>query len=110
MNNSKHLPFDVTSSFTDVSSDFTIDVILKQIYDQSEINANLPKQEMKYFLLLYTKNVYFRYKNDNYTQTDDVAMGSPLRSVIAGKFTVKLERTSIATFEESYGSLEKLCG
>ena len=65
---------------------------------------------MKYFLLLYTKNVHFRYKNDNYTQTDDVAMGSPLGSVIAGKFTVKLERTNIAKFGESNESLEKLCG
>ena len=65
---------------------------------------------MKYFPLLYTKNVHFRFKNDNYTQTDDVAMGSPLGSVISGKFTVKLERTSIANFEESYESLEKLCG
>ena len=65
---------------------------------------------MKYFPLLYTKNVHFRFKNDNYTQTDDVAMASPLGSVISGKFTVKLKRTNIANFEESYESLEKLCG
>ena len=65
---------------------------------------------MKYFPLLYTKNVHFRFKNDNYTQTDDVAMGSPLGTVISGKFTVKLKRRNIANFEESYESLEKLCG
>ena len=43
-NNFKLISFDVTSLFTNVPLDFTIDVILKRIYDENEVNTNIPKQ------------------------------------------------------------------
>ena len=42
-NNFKLISFDVTSLFTNVPLDFTIDVILKQVYDENEENTNIPK-------------------------------------------------------------------
>ena len=41
--------------------------------------------------------MHFSYNGDIYTQTDGVAMGSPLGPVLAGIFTVELERTILQT-------------
>ena len=41
LNNFKLISFDVTSLFTNVLLDFTIDVILKQIYNEKEVNTNI---------------------------------------------------------------------
>ena len=87
------ISFDVKSLFTYVSLDFTIDVILKRIYDKNEIHTNIKRLEMKELLLLCTKNVHFMFNNNICQQCVDVATGSPLGPVIAGIFMVKLERT-----------------
>ena len=42
-NNFKLISFDVISLFTNVPLDFTIDVILKWIYNENEVNTNIPK-------------------------------------------------------------------
>ena len=80
-NNFKLISFDVTLLFTNVPLDITIDVILKRIYDENEVNTNIPKQQMRDLLLLCTKNVHFSYNGDIYTQADGVAMGSSLGPV-----------------------------
>ena len=60
-NHFKLISFDVTSLFTDVPLDFTIDIILKRIYDENEVNTKIPKQQMRDLLFLCTKNVHFSY-------------------------------------------------
>ena len=50
---------------------------------------------MKGIPLLCTKNVHFTYRDVVYLQTDRVAMDSLLEPVMAGKFTVDLERSLI---------------
>ena len=57
--NFRFISFDVTSLFKNVPLDFTIDVILKRIYDENEVNTNIPKQQRRYLLLLCNKNVHF---------------------------------------------------
>ena len=52
---------------------------------------------MRDLLLLCSKNVHFSYNGDIYTQTDGVAMGSPLGPVLAGIFMAELERTILPT-------------
>ena len=99
-NNFKLISFDVTSLFTNVPLDFTIDVILKRIYDENEVDTNIPKQQMRDLLLLCTKNVHFSYNGDISTQADCVAMGSPLGPVLAGIFMVELERAIFPTLRE----------
>ena len=44
-----------------------------------------------------TKNVHFCFGGDIYQQNDGVAMGSPLRPVLAGIFMVELEAKIILT-------------
>ena len=108
-NNFKLISFDVTSLFTNVPLDFTIDVILKRIYDENEVNTNIPKQQMRDLLLLCTKNVHFSYNGDIYTQADGVGMGLLLGSVLAGIFMVELERTILPTLREHMSPWKKVC-
>ena len=69
------ISFDVKSLFTNVTIDFTIDLILKRIYEDNEIQTNIRKKEMKQLLLLCTKNVHFSYNGILYQQGDKIAMG-----------------------------------
>ena len=91
---------DVKSLFTNVPLDFTIDLILKCIHEDIEIQTNIKKKEMKQLLLLCTKTVHFSYNGTIYQQRDGVAMGSPLGAVLAGIFVVHLERTLIPKLTE----------
>ena len=50
------ISFDVTSLFKNVLLDYTINIILKQIYDQRELlETKISRKEMKDLLLLRTK-------------------------------------------------------
>ena len=94
------ISFDVKLLFTYVPLDFTINVILRRIYNENEIHTNIKRSEMNELLLLCTKNVHFTFNNNIYQQCDGVAMGSPLGPVIAGIFMVELERTLLSTLTE----------
>ena len=94
------ISFDVKSLNTYVPLDFTINVILRGIYNENEIRTNIKRSEMKELLLLCTKNVHFTFSNDIYQQCDVAAMGSPLGPVIAGIFMVELERTLLPRLTE----------
>ena len=50
--NYKLVLFDVSSLFTNVPSDYTIDVILRRIYTEREIKTNITKKELKDLLIL----------------------------------------------------------
>ena len=89
--NHQLVSFDAVLLFTNVLIDFTIDVIIKHIYENKEIQTNITKAEMKEIILLCTKDVHFTFCGKTFTQTDGVAMGSPLGSVLAGIFMVELE-------------------
>ena len=54
--------FDVTSLFTNVPLDETIEIILRRVYIDKEINTNIPKKEVKELLHLCPKNVHFTFK------------------------------------------------
>ena len=80
----QNVSFDVSSLFTNVPLDYTIDIILRRIYIDKEINTKISREEMKELLLLCTKNVHFSYNVKLFLQRDGIAMGSPLGPVIAG--------------------------
>ena len=94
------ISFDVKSLFTYVPLDFTINVILRRIYNENEIHTNIKRSKMKELLLLSTKNVHFTFNNDIYQQCDGVAMGSSFGPVIAGIFIVELESTLLPRLAE----------
>ena len=89
--------FDVKSLFTNVPLDETIEIILNRIYDKNEISTDIRKSEIKELLNLCIKSVHFTFDGNIYVQNDGVAMGSPLRPVLANIFMVELERSVIPT-------------
>ena len=88
------------SLFTNVPLDFTIEIVLKRIYELKEIETSITRTEMKELLLLCTKNVHFSFDGKIYIQVDGVAMGSPLGPVIANIFMVELERNILPTLTD----------
>ena len=89
----KIISFDVSSLFTMVPLDYTIDWTLKQIYDNNKIETKISRKDMENLLLLCTKNIHFTFGNNIYQQKDGVVMGYPLGPVLAGILMVHLERT-----------------
>ena len=71
---------------------YTIDVILRRIYTEREIETNITKKELKDLLILCTKNKHFSFNGQLYLQTDQIAVGSLLQPAIAGIFMEELER------------------
>ena len=57
------ISFDVKSLFTNVPLNDTIDILLRRVYIDSEINTNLTKKELKEIILLFTKDVHFTCNN-----------------------------------------------
>ena len=92
--------FDVVSLFTKVPLDFTINLILKKIYDERAIVTKITRQQMKKLLLICTKEMHFSFNGRMYQQIDGVAMGSPLGPVIANIFMSELEQTLVPTLSD----------
>ena len=92
--------FDVTSLFTNVPLDFTIDIILKKIYREKKIKTKLKKEEMRELLNTCTKDMHFTFNGKIYKQNDGVCMGNPLGPVIANIFMVELECTLVPTLSD----------
>ena len=87
--------FDVTSLFTNVPLDFTIELILRKVYREKKIKTKLKKEELRELLNVCTKDMHFTFNNQVYKQNDGVCMGNPLGPVIANIFMVELECTLV---------------
>ena len=64
--------FDVKYLFTNVPLDGTINIVLKQIYDDNELRIPISRNEMKELVLLCMKKVHFTFngnveKNEMFT-------------------------------------------
>ena len=101
------ISFDVSLLFTMLPLHYTIDLTLKRIYGDKEIETKISRKDMKNLLILCTKNVYFTIGNNIYQQKDGVAMGSPLGPVLSGIFMVHLERTVMPELEKFMKPWEK---
>ena len=55
--------FYAKSLFPNVPLEYTIDLILKIIYDNRELSTNITRSEMKEMLTLCMKNVHFTFKD-----------------------------------------------
>ena len=95
------MSFDVSSLFTNVPIDHTINVILRKIYRDKLIKTKIKRDEMKMLLQLCTKELHFSFNGKIYKQVDGVVMGNPLGPVIANIFMVELENNKVPTMSES---------
>ena len=90
--------FDVTGLLTNVPLQYTIDVILRKIYNEKLVNTDIPKKCIK-DLLLFTKNVHFTF-DDNTQEIGWNAMGTPFGPVIARIFVVHHETKVVPTLKK----------
>ena len=91
----KLVSFDVTSLFTNVPLDYTINVILQKIYRDKLVKTKIKRNEMKRLLELCTKELHFSFNGKMYKQIDGVVMGNPLGPVIANIFMVEMENNKV---------------
>ena len=98
--NCNMVSFNEKSLFRSVPLEYTIDIIIKRIFEDHEITTIFTKSKIKKLLNLCTKSVHFSFNNEIYIQLDGVAMGSPLKSVIANIFMVEFETTLIPKLED----------
>ena len=94
-NGYKMVSFDVKSLFKNVPLDPTINITLKRIYVDAELQTSLTRSELEEMLLLCTKKIHFLIKGMTYIQTNGVAMGSPLGPILSDIFTIELEKSLV---------------
>ncbi|XP_076047074.1 uncharacterized protein LOC143028606 [Oratosquilla oratoria] len=76
---------DVTSLFTHVSIQETIDIIIIQkVYHSQRASLDIPENTLRQLLLAFTKEVpFYSHRGELFQQIDGVAMGSPLGVLFA---------------------------
>ena len=75
--------FDVRSLFTNIPVNFTINLILENIFTNDVKDFNeLSKLQLKKLLHWTTKGTVFQFQGKLYEQTDGVAMGSPIAPLL----------------------------
>ena len=99
--NHKFISLDVESLFTNVPISKTINIILKRIYDDKLISANLRKRTLKKLILDTCTKSAFNINNTLYEQKDRVSMGSSLGPVLANIIMTELEETIIQQLIEN---------
>jgi len=75
--------FDVTSLFTNVPVDFTINLILDSVFRSNDEFNGLNRRRMKKLLEWVVKTTTFQFNGRFYRQVDGVAMGSPIAPLMA---------------------------
>jgi len=82
--------YDVTSLFTNVPVDETIQILAEKAFKDDwfnkQHNLNITKSELVELLNIATKNQLFQFEGSLYEQIDGVAMGSPLGPLMANTF------------------------
>ena len=87
--------YDVFSLFTNVPVDETIDILVKQAFNEDWFNknhgTNLQPTQLRELLQIAVKNQLFQFDGNLYEQVDGVAMGSPLGPLMANTFMTSTE-------------------
>ena len=84
--------FDVTSLFTNIPLQATVEIILNKIfYEDDYLFHGLNRSNFQKLLEIAVQDTHFLFNNDIYKQVDGVAMGSPLGPIMANAFMCSLE-------------------
>ena len=102
-NNKFMVSYDVTSLFTNIPLDETINIAVEAIFEHNP-NIKISKPELKKLFKYSTSETHFLFDNKYYDQIDGVAMGSPLGPILANLFMSYHEKQWI----EEYGNEKKL--
>jgi hypothetical protein len=99
MSQHRMVSFDVSSLYTNVPLDETIDIILKHLYDSHLTPPTMNRTDMKQLLDLATKESHFLFDGKLYGQIDGVSMGSPLAPLLAEIFLQDFERKHLSSLK-----------
>ena len=91
--------FDVSSLFTNVPLQETIDICLDQLFVATETVHGLTRDQLKKLLTVASKENHFLFNGMVFDQTDRVAMGSPLGPVLANIFMSNLEANALDKYQ-----------
>lgn len=94
--------YDVTSLFTQVPLDETIDFIIEEIYTKHKLPPIGSKLLFKRLLNNVTKKSSFTFNGQLYKQVDGCGMGNPLSPVLANIFMAKLEADVVAPHQTAF--------
>ena len=83
---------DIDSLFTNLPLNETIDICVKNLFENKERVCNLDKNSFTKLLTLSTKESYFVFDKKYYKQVDGIAMGSPLGPTLANAFLCHHEK------------------
>ena len=87
--------YDVSSLFTNVPVDETIDILVERAFHENWFNknhgTNLQPTQLRELLQIAVKNQLFQFDGNLYEQVDGVAMGSPLGPLMANTFMTSTE-------------------
>ena len=78
--------FDVTSLFTNIPLNETIDIAVNEMYKDGNSFRNMPQRKFKSLLEATCMDTYFLFNDELYHQVDGVAMGSPISCTFANLF------------------------
>ena len=92
---------DVESLYTNVPVSETIDIVLKHVYENSNIAPpKIPRQALRSLLEICTKKAPFKNINgDIYLQTDGLAMGGPLSCTLANFYMCEVENKIMGSLD-----------
>ena len=79
------LSFDVSSLFTNIPLNETIELALDYILSNNP-EVNISRKDLKKLFQFATSETHFHFNGEIYEQVDGVAMGSPLAPVLANLF------------------------
>ena len=89
--------YDVTSLFTNVPVDETIELLTTKAFENDWFNKthnlSLTRAGLKQLLEIAAKNQLFQFNGHLYEQKDGVAMGSPLGPLMANSYLCNIEET-----------------
>ena len=88
--------FDITSLFTNIPLDETIDIIVNKCFSNTYRFHGFTQQQFTNLLTMTVKNCPFLFDGKLYHQKNGVAMGSPLGPLFAKIFLSFHERTWLA--------------
>ncbi|XP_063585791.1 uncharacterized protein LOC134763164 [Penaeus indicus] len=78
--------FDIQSLFTNIPLKETIDICTNRLFENTDNVHNFTKDQFMKLLKLSVEDSVFMFNNQLYSQTDGVAMGSPLGPTLANVF------------------------
>ena len=94
----KMVSFDISSLYTNVPLDDTIQLILKNLYETRTTPPTIKRDDMQQLLIFATKRSHFLFDGKLYDQIDGVSMGSPLAPLLAEIFLQDFEKKNSSTF------------